>query len=99
MIEEENPPEPKVEHLPCGCITVKNPDGTNLYAPCVPCGLFRTAKALEKAAGWWGRRKALREASQSLAAVATTVQRETQKRGRQQAIVNEALAQEKKKRR
>lgn len=64
----------EIERKACGCIISRLADGRNMYSPCLACGLFQCAKALSRARFWWGRRKALEDAAQSLAAVATTIQ-------------------------
>ena len=67
-----------IETKPCGCTVAEHEDGRKVYAPCVPCGLFQAAQALEQASSWWRRRKALKMAAAALAAVASTAQRHTQ---------------------
>ena len=68
----------KIESAPCGCTVGTAEDGTKVFAPCVPCALFRTAKLLEDASSKWNPwkfRRALHEAAHSLASVAAGAQR------------------------
>lgn len=65
----------KYDRKPCGCVVTEFEDGRKQYAPCIPCGLMRAGYALAQAGScWpWQRRRALLEAGNALAAVATTI--------------------------
>jgi hypothetical protein len=82
---------PKIDRQPCGCALMNYADGRRIYAPCVPCGLFKASQALEKAGGFWRRRKNLRLAGHALAAVASTIQREAQSRVASKQAIDKAL--------
>lgn len=53
---------------PCGCRITEYSDGSKLYAPCVPCGLFAVADNLNQSA------VSQQQAAQALASVATRMQ-------------------------
>jgi len=38
-----------VETKPCGCSTTTKPDGKQVFAPCVPCGIREAAQLLARA--------------------------------------------------
>lgn len=72
-------PESTIENIdrkPCGCVLTEFHGGRKLFAPCIPCGLMRAGYALAQAGNTclpWRRRRALLEAGNALAAVATTI--------------------------
>jgi hypothetical protein len=66
----------KIDRRPCGCTLTDYAGGRKTYEPCVACGLMRAGYQLSVAGTVlfpWRRRRALLEAGNALAAVATTI--------------------------
>lgn len=91
---ESPAPITHLDKKPCGCILTEYADGRKIYAPCVACGLMRTAYELEQAGSVrlpWRRRRHLMAAGNALAAVATAIARQTNKQHATVEVLDKAL--------
>lgn len=60
-----------IDAKPCGCRITEYSDNSKVIAPCVPCGLNAVAESIHIACQNFY--SGMRQASQALAAVATTI--------------------------
>jgi len=95
----ENEPAVQIKDVktnPCGCKLTEFEDGSRLYHPCPPCGIFQAAESMQDASKalrsrWpFGRRKQaavhVQRAAMAFAAVATTLQNEQLQAVRRQQL-------------